>query len=97
MTTKKPPAEVVGSFADWLRRGECDDGRELFVFEDSGDWDDNHHNEVFVLAVSKIRAWEALHPEIGSIVKMTKTKLTERTTQEVLKLMEEQNSERQTE
>ena len=95
-SVKKPDAEVVGSFAEVIKRGPCDDGRILFCFNDRGDFDGNHCTEIFVLAVSKIRAWEALHPDIGSIEKMTKARLAERTTQYALQLMEEQNAKTET-
>ncbi len=86
MTKKpKPPAEVVGSFADWLKRGGCDDGRDLY--ELSGVIGDT-----YVLAKSELDAWKALRSELGTLEKLTKAKLAERTTQQCLKLMEEQSN-----
>ncbi len=89
---QKPPAEVVGSFADWLKRGVCDDGRDLWVFDDTGDSRGNHRFETFVLAASELLAWKALHSQLGIFEKMTKAKLAERTTQFARQLMEAQTN-----
>ncbi len=88
-TTKKqkPPAEVVGSFADWLKRGECDDGRDVYEFCDATL---NPIYRIYVVAKSELEAWKALRSELGTITKMTKAKLAERTKQELLDLLEAQ-------
>lgn len=91
MTTKpKPDAEVVGLFAEVLKRGKCDDGRDYYEF----DWlNPDADFNTYVLAKSKLEAWKALRSEIGTLERLTKAKLQERTTQFALKLMEAQNGE----
>ena len=89
--TKKPPAEVVGSFADVMKRGPCGDGRDLYRFPNL------LGHELFVLAASELQAWKAMQPELCTIERMTKAKIAERTTQYALQLMEElSNGETQT-
>ena len=89
---QKPPAEVVGSFAHVLKREACDDGRDLYEFWEA---DADSSLRIYILAKSELDAWKALRSELGTLEKMTKAKLAERTTQEVLKLMEAQNGETQ--
>ena len=91
-STEKPPAEVVGSFEDVMRRGECDDGRSLFCFDDGGDYECTRIGEIFVLAASELQAWKAMHSSLGRILKMTRGKMFERYKQEALKLMEKQSN-----
>lgn len=94
---KKPSAEVVGSFAEVLKRGECDDGRDLYEFWASGtvipvlDW------KIYVLAKSELDSWKALRSKLGTMERLTKARIAERTRMYALELMEEQNAETKTE
>lgn len=92
MTTKprvqKPPAEIVGSFTDVVKRGECEDGRSYFRFF-------NDDDDTYILAVSELLAWKALHSSLGTIERVTRSRMEELQRQELLKLMEESNGETQ--
>ncbi len=93
--TKKPDAEVVGSFENVMQLGKCTDGRSLFEFryvigatlEIEG---------TFVLAASELQAWIAMHSSIGVMEKMTKDKMSDRYKRECLQLMEERDAETET-
>ena len=85
---KKPAAEVVGRFEDVMRRGKCDDGRDLYEFWDS---EEDPSQRIYILAKSELEAWKSLRSELGTLEKLTKSKMHERTTQFTLELMEKQN------
>lgn len=90
VNSQKPDAEVVGSFADVMKRGECTQKRSLYqflYFVDVG-----NPAEMFVEAKTELQAWEAMHAKLGVMKKMSKSELSERTRLEFLKLMEEQNA-----
>lgn len=99
MTTKprvqKPPAEIIGSFADVMSSEECKDGRSLFVFRCTSKTGQVSVAETFVLAGSELLVWKALHSHLGTIEKMNQGKMSERYREEYMKLMEEQNGETQ--
>ncbi len=84
----KPPAEIVGSFADAVKRNECNDGRSLFRF-----W--NGKTETYILAASELQAWKALHSSLGIIERISRVRMEKLQREELLKLMEEQNGEPQ--
>ena len=87
---KKPDAEIVGSFADVMKRGPCNAGRDLYEFC-SGTVIPVKEWKIYVLAKSELEAWKALRSKLGKMERMTKAKISERTTQFARKLMEEQN------
>ena len=92
---KKPPAEIVGSFAEVMKRGECNDGRDLYAFYyvvgKTFAGIDNP-KEMYVLAASELQAWKAMHSSIGVMEKLTKGKMSDRYKREALRLMEGQSN-----
>lgn len=90
--TKKPealnlPAEVVGSFEDVLRVGNCTDGRRLYSISLGAAFDGE---EIFVLAPTEHQAAHAVLRNYDThITEVTKHNLWERTREECLKVIDD--------
>ena len=85
--TKTPPAQVVGSLVDVMKRVKCTDGRNLFCFGCAA-----AENETYILAASELQAWKAMHSHLGTMQKMNQGKMSDRYRQDNLRLREEQSN-----
>ena len=71
---KKPDAEMIGNFWDFMEAPDCTEGRSVYRFQSHDDAD----TEIFVRAASGLQAWKAIHFDLGTMEKMTKDKMTAR-------------------